>query len=74
MASGKFCDLKIKLVIGFNQKTSWNAGKAVMMLYLNWLNTVTSRIFPPTANFENFKIHLYFVCLPATCLSVVRPG
>ena len=35
-----------------------------------WLNKATSRIFRPTANFEIFKIHLYFVChLPA-----VRPG
>ena len=25
---------------------------------------MTSRIFRPTANFENFKIHLYFVCQP----------
>ena len=34
-----------------------------------WLNKATSRIFQPTANFENFEIHLYFVCQP-----VVRPG
>ena len=26
---------------------------------------MTSRIFRPTANLENFKIHLYFVCQPA---------
>ena len=28
---------------------------------------MTSRIFPPKANFENLEIHLYFVCLPACC-------
>ena len=33
------------------------------------LNEAKTRIFQPTANFENFKIRLYFVCLPA-----VRPG
>ena len=43
-------------------------GKAVMML-----NEATSRIFQPTANFENFEIHLYFVCQPA-CQPAVRPG
>ena len=34
-----------------------------------WLNETTSRVFRPTANFENFEIQLYFVCQPA-----VRPG
>ena len=54
------------LPIGFTQKNRLECiGKAVMMLYLE----ATSRIFRPTANFENFKIHLYFVCQPA-----VRPG
>ena len=36
---------------------------------VSWLNEVKTRIFQPTASFENFKINLYFVCLPA-----VRPG
>ena len=31
-----------------------------------------TQIFQPTANFENFKIHLYFVSQPA-CQPVVRP-
>ena len=30
-------------------------------------------MFRPTANFEIFKIHLYFVSLPA-CQPAVRPG
>ena len=34
---------------------------------VSWLNEVKTRIFQPTANFEIFKIYLYFVCLPA-CL------
>ena len=44
---------KINLAIGFIQKTGWNA--------------LVSGMFRPTANFEIFEIHLYFVCLPA-CL------
>ena len=34
-----------------------------------WLNEAKTRIFQSTANFENFKIHLYFVSQPA-----IRPG
>ena len=34
---------------------------------VSWLNEAKTRIFQPTANFEIFKIYLYFVCLPA-CL------
>ena len=41
------------------------------------LNEAKTRIFQPTANFENFEIRLYFVSLPA-CLPAsqpaVRPG
>ena len=37
------------------------------------LNEVKTRIFQPTANFENFKIHLYFVSQPAN-QPAVRPG
>ena len=36
-----------------------------------------TRIFQPTANFENFKIHLYFVSQPAcqpACQPAVRPS
>ena len=36
---------------------------------VSWLNEAKTQIFQPTANFENFKIYLYFVCLPA-----IRPG
>ena len=32
---------------------------------VSWLNEVNTRIFQPTANFENFEIYLYFVCQPA---------
>ena len=32
---------------------------------VSWLNEAKARIFQPTANFENFKIYLYFVCQPA---------
>ena len=40
---------------------------------VSWLDEAKTRIFQPTANFETFKIYLYFVCQPA-CLSAVRPG
>ena len=44
---------------------------------VSWLNKAKTRVFQPTANFENFKIYLYFVCQPA-CLPAsqpaVRPG
>ena len=33
---------------------------------VSWLNEAKTRIFQPTANFEIFKIYLYFVCLPAS--------
>ena len=36
---------------------------------VSWLNEAKTRIFQPTANFENFEIYLYFICQPA-----VRPG
>ena len=31
---------------------------------VSWLSEVKTQIFQPTANFENFEIYLYFVCLP----------
>ena len=37
------------------------------------LNEAKTRIFQPTANFENFEIHLYFVSQPAS-QPAVRPG
>ena len=40
---------------------------------VSWLNKAKTQIFQLTSNFENFKIYLYFVCLPA-CLPAVRPG
>ena len=60
MASEKIHALKINLAIGITQKNRLECiGKAVL-----WLNEVTSRIFRPTVNLENFEIHLYFVCQP----------
>ena len=42
------------------------------------LNEAKTRIFQPTANFENFEICLYFVSLPdslpAASQPAVRPG
>ena len=39
---------------------------------VSWLNEVKTRIFQPTAYFENFKIYLYFIylraCQPACLL------
>ena len=37
------------------------------------LNELKTRIFQPTANFENFEIRLYFVSQPAS-QPAVRPG
>ena len=41
------------------------------------LNEAKTRIFQPTANFENFEIHLYFVSQPAcqpACLPASQPA
>ena len=44
---------------------------------ISWLNEAKTQIFQPTANFEIFKIYLYFVCqsasLPA-CLVALGIG
>ena len=37
------------------------------------LNEAKTRIFQPTANFENFEIRLYFVSLPA-CRKTIALG
>ena len=64
---------KINLAISFIRK------KPVGMYWLGYndavssLNKVKTRIFQPTANFENFEIHLYFVSQPA-CQPAIRPG
>ena len=39
----------------------------------SWLNEAKTRIFQPTANFENFEIYLFFVCLQA-CQPAIRPS
>ena len=73
MASGKIRALKINFAIGFTRKNRLECiGKAVNDA-VPWLNKATSRIFRPTANFENFKIHLYFVCQLA-CQPAIRLG
>ena len=63
---------KINLAIGFIRKTRWNA-LVIGYNAVSWLNEAKTRIFQPTANFENFKIYLYFVCQP-TSLPAIRPG
>ena len=40
---------------------------------VSWLNEANTRVFQPTANFENFEIYLYFVCQPAN-QPAIRPG
>ena len=73
MASGNICTLKNQPSNRLYPKNRLECiGKAVNDA-VPWLNEATSRIFRPTANFENFKIHLYFVCLPA-CLPAIRLG
>ena len=69
MASRKFHALKINLAIGFTRKNRLECiGKAEMMV-----NEAKNQIFRPTANFENFEIHLYFVCW-TDGQPAVRPG
>ena len=57
---------KINLAISFIRK------KPAGMHWLGYndavssLNEAKTRIFQPTANFEIFEIHLYFVSLPAS--------
>ena len=64
---------KINLAISFIRK------KPAGMHWLGYndavssLNEAKTRIFHPTANFEIFESHLYFVSLPA-CQPAVRPG
>ena len=36
------------------------------------LDEAKTQIFQPIANFENFEIYLYFVCLPAIRLGCAR--
>ena len=68
---------KINLAISFIQK------KTTGMHWLGYNDAVSlsneakTRIFQPTANFENFEIHPYFVSLPASLPAsqpAVRPG
>ena len=73
----KISRFKINLAISFIRK------KPAGMHWLGYndavssLNEVKTRIFQPTANFENFEIHLYFVSQPASLPAsqpAVRPG
>ena len=56
---------KINLAIGFIRKKPTGMHWLGYNDAVSWLNKVKTRIFQPTANFEIFKIYLYFVCLPA---------
>ena len=64
---------KINLAISFISK------KPAGMHWLGYndvassLNEAKTQIFQPTANFENFEIHLYFISQPA-CQPAKRPG
>ena len=65
----KFCALKTNLAIDFIRKNPLECiGWANCNDAVSWLNEVKTRIFWPTANFENFEINLYFIYLPACLL------
>ena len=63
---------KINLAISFIQKTHWNALVRLYNDAVSSLNGAKTRIFQPTANFENFEIRLYFVSQPAVRPSCAR--
>ena len=67
---------KINLAIGFIPKKPAGIHWLGYNDAVSWLNEAKTQIFQPTANFENFEIYLYFVCLPASlsALPAVRPG
>ena len=60
----KFCTLKINLAIGFIRKKPTGMHWLGYNDAVSWLNEAKTRIFQPTANFENFEIYLHFICLP----------
>ena len=60
---------KINLAINFIRKNPAGMHWLGYNDAVSSLNEAKTRIFQPTANFENFEIHLYFVSQPA-----VRPG
>ena len=73
----KISHLKINLAIGFIRRKPAGMHWLGYNDAVSWLNEAKTRIFQPTANFEIFKIYLYFVCLPAclpASLPAVRPG
>ena len=43
---------------------------------VSWLNEAKTRVFQPTANFENFEIYLYFVthCTMAIPFILLSPS
>ena len=69
----KSLHLKINPAIGFIRRKPAGMHWLGYNDAVSWLNEAKTRIFQPTANFEIFKIYLYFVCLPA-CQPAVRPG
>ena len=73
----EFSHFKINLAISFIRKTLAGMHCLGYNHAASSLNEAKSRIFQPTANFENFEIRLYFVSLPAcqpACQPAVRPG
>ena len=62
----KILCFKINLAVGFIRKKLAGIHWLGYNDAVSWLNEVKTRIFQPTANFENFDIRLYFVSLPAS--------
>ena len=57
---------KINLAVSFIQKNPAGMHWLGYNDAVSSLNKAKTRIFQSTANFENFKIHLYFVSQPAS--------
>ena len=57
---------KINLAVGFIRKKPTGMHWLGYNDAVSWLNEAKTRIFQPTANFENFEICPYFVCQPAS--------
>ena len=68
----KILHLKINLAIGFIRRKPAGMHWLGYNDAVSWLNEAKTRIFQPTANFEIFKIYLYFVCLPAVIPGCAR--
>ena len=69
----KISRFKINLAISFIRKNPAGMHWLGYNDAVSSLNEAKTRIFQPTANFENFKIRLYFVSQPA-CLPACQPA